>query len=477
MTDLIEVRFDRLEQTELERSLSVIFPDANTAPQKLIATFRPSSEGGFRDISLSERRAFWRSAIEKPFWAIDLEEDLLKDLSATGHPLLIASYHDTSGAASDIKQVYDRLLRLDTDVFKIAVRANSILDTIPIWSLLRTAKLDRKQLVPIAMGEPGKWTRILGPANGAFMAYAPLEEGEETAPGQITASDLVETYRVRELDPGTEVFGIIAGDTRYSMSPYIQNAAFRAAGMNRVFIPLEVERLGEFFRRMVRPETREVEIDFRGFSVTNPHKQAVIEHLDEVDKTARAIGAVNTVKVADGRLTGTNTDAEGFIVPLNWRFGTLQGVRVAVAGAGGAARACIYALRKEGAEVTLLARDPASADTIAREFGCVAIPFGADLENIRPEICVNATPLGTKGEHENETPVAGEQLAGVKLVYDLTYNPRDTRLLREARAAGCETIDGLEMLIGQGARQFEIWTGEHPDIGAMREAAIKKLTG
>src|SRR5688500_14648098 len=149
----------------------------------------------------------------------------------------------------------------------------------------------------------------------------------------------------------------------------MHNAAFKKAGLNAVFVPLQTADVGTLINRMVRPETREVELNFAGFSVTNPHKEAIIEFLDEIDETAADIGAVNTVKIEGGRLYGYNTDAHGFISTLKSKAGDLTGSRVAVFGAGGAARACVYSLVKEGATVTVFARNEEKAAVLSAKFG------------------------------------------------------------------------------------------------------------
>ncbi|HMO79598.1 MAG TPA: shikimate dehydrogenase [Pyrinomonadaceae bacterium] len=476
LADMIEVRFDCLDPSEIGEAIDRLDHNWKLNSERLLATFRTPDQGGCRDISEKERSEFWLSGNERPFWGADLEEDIREGLFGSRWRNRIVSFHDHLGDQIEVGKVYDRLSRSGASVIKIATTANRITDAIPLWRLLERAKSDNTSLIPIAMGEPGKWTRILGLAHGAYMTYASLSEGGETAPGQLTAEDLLEVYKIKELSPKTEVYGVIAGDTSYSMSPYIQNAAFRSAGMNRVFVPLQVEDVGEFIKLMVRNDTREVNLNFRGFAVTNPHKQAIIEHLDTIDDTAQAIGAVNTVTIEGGRLFGTNTDADGFIKPLEESFGDLRDASVAVIGAGGAARACIYALKRAGAEVSILVRDLSKAKPLADEFKLECLSLSDDAIRSDFEILVNATPLGTLGALENETPMRAKGLKGVKLVYDMTYNPRESRLLREARESGCETLDGLEMLLAQGAVQFEIWTGKPPDLDAMRAAAIKKLT-
>ncbi|MEP6703435.1 MAG: shikimate dehydrogenase, partial [Acidobacteriota bacterium] len=293
---------------------------------------------------------------------------------------------------------------------------------------------------------------------------------------QISATDLRDVFRVKELDKNTGVFGVIAGNTSYSLSPYMHNAAFKRKSLNSVFIPLQVSDLNAFVRRMVRPETREIELNFRGFSVTNPHKQSIMEHLDFVDDTAQMIGAVNTVKIDGGKLEGYNTDAPGFIAPLKKMYGDLKGSRALVAGSGGAARACVYALKREGVDVTLLARDPERAAAFAREFAISVHKLSTKRRSLAADILVNATPLGTKGENETSTVATSEELRGVKLVYDLVYNPSETMLLQEAKTAGAKTLGGIDMLIAQGAEQFRIWTGGDAPTDVMKDAVLARLT-
>jgi 3-dehydroquinate dehydratase / shikimate dehydrogenase len=355
---------------------------------------------------------------------------------------------------------------------KIAITVGDAAEAVDVWKLLAS---EGTEVIPIAMGEAGKWTRILGAAHGAPIAYASLDDGSNTAPGQIAAKYLRDVFRVKELDRDTNVYGVIAGDTSYSLSPYMHNAAFTKAEINSVFIPLQVRDIDAFVRRMVNPATREVELNFRGFSVTNPHKQAIMNYLDGVDDTAQKIGAVNTVNVDDGKLVGYNTDAPGFIAPLKLMYGDLKGARAVVVGAGGAARACVYALLSAGADVVIAARDGSKAAALADEFGVASQPLNTDHRPLTTDILINATPLGTAGGGEDETVARSEELGHVKLVYDLVYNPSETRLIKEAKAAGVRTLGGIDMLIAQGAEQFSIWTGDAAPVDEMRNAVIERL--
>lgn len=478
LADIVEARFDCLDEVQVEQAINIADENWQELSNFLLATFRPAEYGGSRSISEVERSQFWFSGKERPYWGGDFEEDIVEESVYWLYFNRICSYHNFSRTPINLGEIYQRLTATSATAFKIAVQANDIIDTVKVWQLLELAKADNRQIIPIAMGEAGKWTRILGLAHGAFMTYASPEEGSETAPGQLSASDLVDVYRVKELDEETGVFGIIAGDTSYSVSPFLHNAAFKSSGLNSVFVPLQVGNLDEFMRRMVKPETREIKLNFQGFAVTNPHKLAILPHLDFVDNTAKVIGSVNTVKVENEKFYGYNTDAHGFIEPLRAFFGDLTDARVAVFGAGGVARACVYALKKERADVTLIARDLSKLKELAVEFGCRFLQLTTDHRQLTTaaDIIVNATPLGTKGKLENETIAMADDLRGVKLVYDLVYNPIETRLIHEAKAAGVEALGGIEMLIAQGSKQFEIWTGKAAPISIMTRAVKERLT-
>lgn len=465
--DVIEVRFDFLDPTELERCRWEI---SNLKFEtSLLATFRSPDQGGENSLSYNERVKFWRDGGGN-FWAADVEEDVVD--ASTDWQVRIISYHDSENVPADLPRICERLSLSNANLIKIAAGTDDIIDSISIWKLIKKTASANKQIIPIAMGEAGKWTRILGLAHGAYMTYASLDEGGETADGQITAKDLIEVYRVKELDKNTDVYGVIGDPVSTSKSPYMHNAAFAETGINAVFLPLLVKDLDEFIRRMVAPSTREVELNFAGFSVTMPHKQAIMKHLDEIDETAKQIGAVNTVKIVDDKLIGYNTDAHGFVTPLRIKFGDLKNVRVAVIGAGGAARACVYALTQEGAEVTVCARDKTKAELFAQEFNAGVRQF-TSVDSF--DIVVNATPLGMKGALEDKSPLTADQLKGVKFVYDLVTRSDDTPLVSAAKKVGIPAIGGLEMLVAQGVKQFEIWTGLEAPTELMRQSVLVRL--
>jgi len=461
--DVIELRLDCLEDLP-EDAASVL----NSFSCPVILTFRPTEQGGHRDLTRAERQAFWTSLatqIESDWW--DVEGDLVHDLSPDWSRVIV-SHHDFSGVPEDLEQIYERLAGTPAAVVKIAVQANDITDCLPVFRLLDRARSEGRELIAIAMGNAGIATRILGPSRGSFLTYGSLDDDSGTAPGQVTASKLRSLYHVDQIDSETMICGLVGLPVMHSVSPHVHNAGFAWEGINGVYLPFEVRDAREFFRRMVHPRSRELSWNLRGLSITAPHKQTVMECLDWIDPTAEEIGAVNTVVVEGDRLLGYNTDADGFIAPLLERFSSLNGAKVAVVGAGGAARAALYSLRRQCAGVTLFARDVVKARALAQFFdvSCESLA-GASFAGY--DLVVNATPLGS-GAHIDETPVTAEQLKGVWCVYDLIYNPRETKLMREAHAAGCKTLGGLEMLIAQAKLQFELWTGQQPTPSAIREA-------
>lgn len=470
--DVIEIRFDCLGDDQLELLRTELSNLRSRTP--LLATYRSKDQGGYSSAGLDERHEFW-ARLSDLFFARDLEEDLFPTCPFGGKT--IVSFHDFSGVPNDEQAVFDRLLATDADILKVAFSSKDATDALQVWKLFESGKSARKEVIPIAMGEAGKWTRILGFAHGAFMAYASVEAGAETASGQISAGDLIDIYRVKELDRETKVFGVIGEPVSQSFSPYFQNPAFEATGVNAVFIPFLVTDLAEFIRRMVCPRSREVELNFAGFSVTMPHKQTIIDHLDEIDHTAEKIGAVNTVEIADGKLIGYNTDAHGFITPLTTRLGDLRNARVAIFGAGGAARACVHALKEVGADACVFVREPARAAAFADDLDVKIerLPTVNRLPLTDFDIVVNATPIGMKGNLEGNSLFTSEQLLGVRLVYDLVTKPTDTPLISAAKNAGIQTIGGAEMLLAQGAKQFEIWTGFEAPLELMRTCLLTRM--
>mgnify|MGYP001823300100 CR=1 FL=1 len=269
-------------------------------------------------------------------------------------------------------------------------------------------------------------------------------------------------------DGKTQLVGLIGWPVKHSVSPPMHNAAFENLGLNWHYVPLPVRpgqvetALRGFFA-----------LGFRGANVTVPHKQAVMPFLDEITETAQAIGAVNTIVVQHDRLLGHNTDAYGFLADLQDAGFEPIGKRALVMGAGGAARAVVYALAQSGCAITIHNRSPERAANLARDMLSIGVQSPvewtpgssglADLELDQFDLLVNATSAGMWPHIEVSPWPEGLPLPSRWTVYDLVFNPMETRFLAQARAAGATVVGGLGMLVWQGAAAFEMWTGEGPE--------------
>ena len=480
LADLIELRLDCLDHSQGAQRLSnikALFPDIHLP---VIVTYRPAEQGGQRDLSAKLRLLFW--LFNRPtadFFDVEFDITTAPSVFDSDKHLdwgrVIASYHNFRGVPADLVTIYERMSKTPARILKFAVQANDATDCLPVFDLLERGLKGGHEMIAIAMGLPGLATRILGPSRGAFLTYASPDNDRATAPGQISARELRDLYRIEKVDRQSQVTGLIGMPVSHSVSPHMHNAAFESMGVNAVYIPFEVKHLKEFIGRMVHPRTRELDWNVRGLSVTSPHKSAVMDQLDRIDRPAQEIGAVNTIVATGDELHGYNTDAMGFIQPLLERCGDLKGLPCAVIGTGGAASAAAWSLRQQNAEVTIFARNAGKAKGLAARFDAAwKQSEGAAFKGF--SVVINATPLGTTGSLESETPATAGQLAGASFVYDLVYNPNPTRFLREAQSVGCEILSGLDMLVAQAAEQFRLWTGISAPANVMRDAANRALS-
>jgi 3-dehydroquinate dehydratase / shikimate dehydrogenase len=474
VADAVELRLDYLDARSLSDVLAALPRRFADFHKPLIFTFRPREQGGRRDSSLEDRLNFWRGLSEQIKTLIayaDFELDLVEKLSDSTPPVpwhkVICSHHDFNETPANLGEIYERVARTPAAVVKIATKANRISDCLPLFELMRRGE---KPVIVLGMGLAGISTRVLALSRGALLTFGALRPGAESASGQPTAADLRDLYRADRLTRESEVMGVVAYPVGHSRSPLIHNRALAAINYDAVYLPFEVADLDEFMRDFVRPATRKLDWRLRGLSVTIPHKLGVMKHLDSIDPAAARVGAVNTVVVEGDELHGYNTDVVGAMKPLAELI-VLGGARAAVIGAGGSARAICYGLSERGARVTVYARDVAKAKLLADEFNARAAPLG-DFAG-EADIVINCTPIGMKGHDEGASPVEAESLRGVQLVFDLVYNPLETRLLKDARDAGCRTLGGMAMLIEQAAEQFRLWTKREAPVDVMWRAVTQ----
>jgi shikimate dehydrogenase len=268
------------------------------------------------------------------------------------------------------------------------------------------------------------------------------------------------------IDQHTVLYGVVGWPIGHSLSPAMHNAAFVAAGINAVYLAFPARDIGG-----VIAGTRVLGI--RGLSVTIPHKEAVIAHLDEIDDLAQKIGAVNTVVNREGRLVGANTDALGALTALEEKI-PLAGKKCVIVGAGGAARAIGFALRGRVGAISVANRSEERGRALAGALGCAFIPL-EELDRVAVDLLIQTTSVGM-APHGDECPVPESALRPGMVVMDIIYNPLQTRLLALARSRGCVAVNGLSMFVHQGAEQFRLWTNLAPPVAVMTRAVLEALS-
>jgi len=344
--------------------------------------------------------------------------------------------------------------------------ARSLADNLAVLRLIEDRSLS-SNVVGIAMGEEGILSRVLGPRAGAAFTFASLTDGVETAAGQMAARTLLDVYRIDQLDPATRIFGVAGNPIAHSLSPLMHNRAFRREIVNAVMLPLKPRSLDDLLT-VIR------DLPLAGVAVTMPFKEEVLPHLANMDPLTAKIGACNTLRTgADGKLYGFNTDVAGVIRPLEKRL-RLKGARIAVLGVGGAARAAVFGLVAQGAEVFVVNRTHEKAVALARQAKAKSLKHEVFAKQ-RFDVLINSTPCGMKGVKQT-LPIAENEL-NASLVFDMVYNPIETPLLKLAHSRGIAVVSGLEMFVQQGARQFEIWTGKPAPENEMLRVVEHELRG
>jgi 3-dehydroquinate dehydratase/shikimate dehydrogenase len=360
---------------------------------------------------------------------------------------LVLSYHDFRGTKK-LEETLAKMAAFPADYYKIVGTATTLYDNVVMMKFLEKHS-DKHSLIGLCMGEQGIISRVLGVRAGSVFTFAAVNPDEKTAPGQVTAQELRSTYRIEQIDIATKVYGVAGDPVAQSLSPAIMNAAMRRENVNAVYVALHAKTIKDLLA-CVR------EIPIHGLSITMPYKEAIVSHLDNTDSHTTKSGACNTVvRAQDGKLYGFNTDSAGILRPLEQRI-TIDKAKILVLGAGGAARAAVFGLKERGAEVYILNRSIVPAQKLARS-ARARLLRRPDLKKHTFDVIINATPVGMG--NQRESPLNADEIKA-KYVFDMVYDPRETRLLQLAREKGAEIIPGVEMFVHQAARQFEIWTGK-----------------
>ena len=445
--DMVELRLDTVSDPDVDAALH-----GRRLPA--VVTCRWAAEGGQFSGSEEERRSLLLRAFEAGAEFVDLEwkagfDDLI---GARRGRNIVLSHHIFGAIPGDLSGRLDAMVATGAEVVKLAVMASRLSDCLPLLELGRRHR--GRRLVLLAMGEAGLATRAFAVRFGSSWTYA----GTGVAPGQVTTAALTRGLSFRRIGATTRAYGLLGRGIAHSPSPAMHNAGFAELGLDAAYLPLaaaDADDAMSFARGF----------DLAGASVTIPFKVDLLSQLDEVDQPAKSLGAINTLGHANGRWLGTNTDGPGFIAGFS---GALQrGTRAAILGTGGAARAVAAALRDAGAIVTVFGRSAAAANDVATALGVDGaarpVPRGGW------DLLVNATPVGTFPDVERTSFPEG--VFDGRTVYDLVYYPEATKLLRDARKAGCLAIGGLPMLIEQARLQQAWWTGRTPSAAALGAAA------
>ncbi len=463
--DLAELRIDLLEPTERESIAS--FPSQAGLP--VILTCRKTCDGGKWEGSDSEREELLLQAMEGDFSFVDLEEDensdVLERRALERRIRIIRSFHDFASVPPNLDERLEEMVSRG-DLVKAAVMPTGIADLLTLFKIGRKwqeSHPGEDNLILLGMGAYGVPSRILAQRVGSYLTFC-SPDSAEAAPGHMSWKVLHDLYRVPLVEEDTRIFGIIGNPVLHTRSPHIHNPGFHKIGFNGVYVPFTVDDVSAFMKLAEF-------LEIRGFSVTVPHKLGIREFLDSEDDAVKAVSSCNTV-VRDGESwKGYNTDVTGFIEPLLEKADSLKGKRAAVIGAGGAARAVVYALVSEGCDVSIFNRTLSRAEALAAELGGRGASLeelesesGAGAESGRYDLLVQTSSVGMHGteglERGEGNPVPFYSFTGDELVYDIIYTPPVTPLMQKAMDAGAEVLGGLPMLQAQGAAQFRLFTGK-----------------
>ena len=464
--DLAEIRLDHLANP----SVGAVRRLAAAVGSRSIATLRSRAQGGGPGSADTRRDSLLREMSAARFAYLDIElradggraTDLTRRAKRHRGIVIVSHHFDRPTDAATIEDTLEACAAVG-DVAKVAVPVGDVDAAIQIVDLQRRSGRNHPTTL-IGTGIEGTITRVLAEDSGQETQYVAL--GGAALLGQLP---LAVARRLRGRKP--TVLGLVGHPLGHSLSPAIHEASLDALRLPAVYLPFDVT--AESLDALLLAADR---LRVRGFNVTIPYKEAIAPKLDELDGDAERLGAVNTVVVSDGWTKGYNTDVFGFRVSLR-SFGLRVGDRTAlVLGAGGAAKAVVDVLLREGATVQVANRSMVHAESLAEGFNetVEVLPIDSLPRRGPWDLLVNATPVGTKGFPPGP-PVPDAVVAKAGFVYDLGYNPSATPLLGAAKRLGKPGSSGLEMLLHQAAKSFELWTGRPAAVDAMRRAAKEAL--
>jgi len=468
--ELVELRLDCLRR---DPDLKRILKDR---PTPAVFTIRRGVDGGLWRGNEEKRQQLLREAVALGVDYVDLEMDIAPKIRRFGKTKRIVSYHNLKTTPVDLEDIAEKCEEFDPDVVKIATAASNLAEASRVLHLGTTAKAPT---IPIAMGEVGVFTRILGAKYGAPFTYAGFNPERVFAVGMVPFAIFQKDYRYDEINAQTEVYGVLGDPIEQSLSPAVHNAAFRHLGLNKVMVPLLVANgeLPAFFKELLW-------LDIKGCSVTIPHKEVIVPLLQQKEGAVERTGTCNTVMLQEqGRRVGYNTDYRAAMDSLEAAMGgraseesasPLFEKQVLILGAGGVARAIAFGLMRRGAHVTITNRHDERATRLAEEAGCRAVTWSARASTLA-DVIINATPVGMHPNvDDTPLPPAAFSRPGM-VVFDTIYHPENTMMLKLARERGSVVVTGVDMFLRQAALQFKLYTGHDAPVNVMREVLHRKL--
>lgn len=458
--DLVELRIDFLEEEIFVEELL-----KNISGPTLV-TIRRKIDGGLWVKDEQSRINMLQQAQKFGANAIDVEADCFQHFPPVSGCLRILSYHNFAQTPADIDVLHKAFEVKRPELVKIACFANNNSDSVRILNLYKRANIP---LIAFCMGSIGFPSRVLALIKNSPWMYANFSDNLVNAPGIPIFKDFISVYDIKSLSNQTNVFGVMGDPIGHSLSPAIHNASYKVLGYDGVYLPFHISA-SDFLTSIEGYQS----IPVMGFSVTIPHKEKAFSFSTTSSDLVKQIGAANTLVKTSNGFHAENTDATGVIAAIKNKLGeTLDKREALILGAGGVARAAVFALKKAGCIVKVCNRSAERAEVLASEAGVGVVSWN-QRHDFKSGLLVNCTSVGMH-PNENDSPWDSNCFTENHIAFDTVYNPIETRFLRDAAQAKAIVIDGIEMFVYQAAAQFNLFTSFNAPLDVMRKTVLEKL--
>ncbi|MBA3956976.1 MAG: type I 3-dehydroquinate dehydratase [Parachlamydiaceae bacterium] len=442
--DILEFRIDLFDFQTLEQ-ISQLQAEANLP---VIFTLRKESQGGNNRGRETLRLEFLKqlATLHPAFMDIEAEvpPSFFEEL-ATISPItkLICSWHDWERTPDDLDTLLASMKRPKANCYKIATTAHSTVDALRMLKFVQQKTKLGCSLIGICMGEEGQSTRILGPIFGSLMTFAVLDAQKKVAPGQLTADELLNIYRLRSISSHTQIYGLIGDPISSSRSHLTHNDTMHKMDLDAVYIKMRVEA-AELHPCLSLCS----QLGFQGLSVTMPHKESIFPE------------PINTLLFTNGDMQGHNTDGSAALELLQERIPDLHNKTVVILGAGGTAQAIAQQLSQHGVALIFANRTLYKAQQLAQSYGGEAFSLDQfeSIAKAEYDILINCTSVGMNAP--DDSPICPSHLLQGALILDCVSSPEETCLIQAAKKRSCDIIPGTALFARQATKQFALWFGK-----------------